>query len=262
MPELPDVAVFGRNIEDTSLDQRIERVEVKDAGILKGVSAKKFKSALEGHRFTSTRRHGKYLFVETDGPQWLVLHFGMTGRPIYYQDPEDAPRFERVVFHFRNGCKLAYDCMRKIGHVCLTDDPDRFISEHELGPDALDQLTRFERFRELIGGRSGTIKSALMTQETMAGVGNEYSDEILFQAGVHPKRKAKDLDEKTLRAVFEAMRKVLPKAIERKCVPEKFPRTYLLRYRDSEGVCPRCKTALTKLTVSGRTAYVCENCQK
>src|SRR6266436_7726598 len=102
MPELPDVETFKRYFDATSLYQRIDNVDVRDAYILKGISARELARGLKGHRFESSRRHGKHLFVRADHDLWLRLHFGMTGSLQYLKREEQAPKHTRVLFVFAN----------------------------------------------------------------------------------------------------------------------------------------------------------------
>jgi formamidopyrimidine-DNA glycosylase len=107
MPELPDVEVFRRYVNSTSLHQNIELVEVRNGKILGGVSALKLQSTLKGRRFESTRRHGKNLFVGLDGGGWLLMHFGMTGRLKYFKDMDQDPPHDRFLISFENRYHLA-----------------------------------------------------------------------------------------------------------------------------------------------------------
>src|SRR5438876_1571795 len=125
MPELPDVQGFKRYLDATSLHQRITGVDVQSAYVLKGVSARELVRGLKGRRFESSCRHGKHLFVRTDGDLWLRLHFGMTGSLQYFKHEEDAPkpasaeasagRHTRVLFVFANAHRLAFEDQRKFG---------------------------------------------------------------------------------------------------------------------------------------------------
>src|SRR5215217_4013389 len=194
MPELPDVEVFKRYVNSTSLHQKIESVKVRNSKILGIVSASKLQSTLKGSRFQSTRRHGKNLFVELDDG-WLLMHFGMTGRLKYFKEMDQDPPHDRLLISFENQYHLAFDCQRMLGNVDLIEDLNEFIREKQLGPDLLElDSTTFQRCFE---GRKGTVKSALMNQHVVAGVGNIYSDEILFHAGVHPGTEVQRIDDAT-----------------------------------------------------------------
>jgi len=261
VPELPDVEVFKQYLDATALHQKIESVDARSRRILTGIDASDLDSRLQGHTFEGTRRHGKYLFVELDDSNWLMLHFGMTGSLKYYTHSEDEPRYTQILFHFANGYHLAYVMPRKLGEVQVMGDPDDLIEEKGLGPDVLTDQFDFETFREILGGRRGMIKSRLMDQQIMAGVGNVYSDEILFQAGVHPRRKMGDLKEETLERIFGCLKEVLNVAIAHRAQPEQFPDNYLTRHRGTEHQCPCCGGPVERVKVAGRAGYFCPRCQ-
>jgi formamidopyrimidine-DNA glycosylase len=259
MPELPDVEVFRRYLESTVLHKRIRTVEVYSHRILEGVSGKRLKSTLEGAALENTARHGKYLFARLDKGQELVLHFGMTGFLRYYKNEEREPGHERLRLRMENGYSLAYDDQRLLGRVFLAPDRDRFIDQRNLGPDALK--VDFQEFAQILGRGRGAIKSTLMNQKMLAGLGNIYTDEILFQARFHPETPVGSLGENQLRVVHGHMRAVLEQAIDARADPGRMPRNFLLPRRDEKESCPRCGGKVRKITVSGRAAYLCPACQ-
>lgn len=261
MPELPDVEVFKRYMEATSLHQTISETEVPNPEMLKNVSAGEFQAKTRGRQFDSTRRHGKYLFAHLSSGDWVMMHFGMTGLLEYLRQGVEVPPHSRVIFNFDNGYRLAYVNQRKLGRVMLTDDVDAFVRKHELGPDVLDPRFDLQAFRRALGDSRGTIKSALMDQERFSGIGNEYSDEILFQSRVHPETKVTSLREQDLKDLFRSMKKVLQTAIDAGADPDRFPASYLLTQRHQAGKCPACGGNVKTIKVSGRTAYFCPKCQ-
>jgi formamidopyrimidine-DNA glycosylase len=261
LPELPDVAVLKRYVDATSLHQQIEAVEVHSQQMLEGLDGGQLQDRLVGRSFASARRHGKYLFVELDRAGWLVLHFGMTGDLKYYKDAEKEPEYDQILFSFANGYHLAYVMPRKLGEVQLVNEPEDLIEAKELGPDVLADDFDWATFRQLLEGRRGMIKSRLMDQQLMAGIGNVYSDEILFQAGVYPRRPVKELDVDTLERIFEAMQKVLQVAIDRQAEPDRLPEDYLIPHRHSDDECPRCGGPIERIEVAGRAGYFCPRCQ-
>lgn len=261
MPELPDVEVFKRYLDATALHQTIERVDVRDEYVLKGTSPGELGGLLTGEALVSSRRHGKYLFVETTGAPWLVFHFGMTGFFRYYRDPDHASEYPKLVLDHENGYHLAFDCRRKLGEVSLAPDPEAFIADQGLGPDAMSEGFDEEAFREAVGGRRGMVKTALMNQQAMAGVGNEYSEEALYQAGVHPRTPVSDLDGDALDELYGILREVMETAIERRVDPEQMPDDFIIMNRDPGSPCPRCGTAIRRIEVSGRGTYLCPGCQ-
>lgn len=260
MPELPDVEVFRQYFDSTSLNKTVTNVNVKNTKILEDVSVKTLEKRLTNRVFTETDRHGKNMFVHVDDKFWLLFHFGMTGELKYFRDMDEDPQHDRLLFTFDNGYHLAYDCQRMIGHVRLIDDKDKYIQQKELGPDALE--VNLSTFKDIIGSKRGGIKSALMDQNTIAGIGNEYSDEILFQVGLHPKKKVTDLGDDSLKEIYNAMIEVLHTAIDAQVDLSQFPDSYLLPHREKGGTCPLNGGKIQQIKVIGRTAYYCPDHQQ
>jgi formamidopyrimidine-DNA glycosylase len=259
MPELPDLEVARKYVNATSLHQEISSVEVRDERILGDASADGVIDALTGRSFDSTRRHGKNLFVGLDDGGWMLIHLGMTGRLWYFRDMDKDPPHDRFLISFRGGYHLALDDARMFGKVDLLEDPDEFIEDKKLGPDplSLDAAS----FRERFEGRRGGIKAALMNQQVVAGIGNIYSDEILFQARLHPRTGLDRLDGEVLDEMHKQTLRVLKAAIERGASPQELPDSFLLSHRREGERCPRGNGEIQKLTAAGRTAYYCPACQ-
>lgn len=260
MPELPDVEVLKQYLDATSLHQEIQDVDVRSHQVLEDVSARRLKEGLEGRRFESTRRHGKNLFVGLDDGQWLHLHFGMTGGLSYFKSIEDDPQYDRLLISFDNGYHLAYIAQRKLGELALVGSVEAFVERRDLGPDALNDLD-LGMFKELTAGRRAMAKSLLMDQHTVAGIGNVYSDEILFQSGVHPRTKFNRLEEGVREEVYREIGAVLRTAIDCGAKPDQFPEDYLISHRHPDGTCPLCGEPVERVKVSSRSAYYCPNRQ-
>jgi len=260
MPELPDVEIFKQYFDATSLHQRIDDVDVRSRYVLKSVSASELARRLKGGRFKSTRRHGKHLFVRADRDLWLRLHFGMTGSLQYFKHEEQAPTHARVLFVFANRHRLAFDDQRKFGQIGLLKDVDEFLKKRALGPDALD--VDLAKFRNVLAKRRGAVKSILMNQKVIAGIGNIYADEILFCARLHPATEISSLNDKPLKKLFRATRYVLEKAIAAKADADRMPKSWLWQQRYKGGRCPRRGHKLTTAKIGGRTAWFCPHCQK
>ncbi len=261
MPELPDVQVFKEYLDATSLHQPIVEVSVTREEILGEVSLSTLRRRLLESTLQSTQRHGKYLFAQASRGGWLVLHFGMTGYLDYAQSKE-TPKHTRLLLRFDSGARLAYICMRMLGTVDWTEDVQQFVLNRELGIDGLSGSLDAERFCKLMDSKRGSIKSALMDQETIAGVGNVYSDEILFQAHVHPRTPVPELDRQSLEEIYDQLRRILKSAIAARVDPDQMPFSFLLPQRgQKQPVCPRCNGAIETVKISGRTAYFCPRCQ-
>jgi formamidopyrimidine-DNA glycosylase len=262
MPELPDVEVFKRYFNDTALHKKIEKVDVVDDAILENISSHSFQMRLKNETFKSTSRYGKYLFVALVRDEILVMHFGMTGFLKYYKNDEKSPEYEKMIFNLNNGFKLAYVCTRKFGFIGLVDNQQDFIKKHELGPDAYSDNLDWDTFKEILEGRRGSIKTTLMNQKIIAGIGNVYSDEILFQAKIYPFSTIDTLTEKELKEIYKKMNWVFKKAIEANVEADKFPEKFLLTNRDVGAKCPICGGTIKSEKYSGRTAYYCGDHQQ
>ncbi len=260
MPEMPDVAAFKKYFETHAQGRKIALAGVRNPRIVRGLAAGELEKELAGSRFLSSSQHGKYLFAELDTGRWLIMHFGMTGFLEIFDSPEREPEYTRLSISFEDGGYLAYVNARMLGWVGITGSPEEFIESRGLGLSALDQSLDFESFVKRLPLR-GEIKSALMNQRIVAGIGNIYSDEILFQSGVHPKTKIGSISREKLETIFEKMKEVLQTAIDLGADPAKFPGSYLLRGRRKGATCPVCGTRLETAKFSGRTAYFCPQCQ-
>jgi formamidopyrimidine-DNA glycosylase len=273
VPELPEVEGFARYFARHALRQRIVRVRVRDERIL-AVRKETLSRALRGHAFTRVRRHGKHLFAEA-GPAWLHLHFGMTGDLEYYRSSSvsrhassddgsrmtaDEPRFARVIFDFEGGGHLAFVDMRLFGVVDLTPSPEAYIEEHGLGPDPLQMS--LAQFRERIEKRRGAIKALLMSQDVIAGIGNLYADETLFQTSIHPRRPIDRLSDAEVRAVYNAMRRIVREVIRVRSKDGDWPNRYLTMHREEGERCPKCGGTIKRTVVMSRTTYFCGKHQK
>jgi formamidopyrimidine-DNA glycosylase len=260
MPELPDVETFKRYFDATSLHQRIGHVDVRDAYILKGISARELARGLKGRRFESSRRHGKHLFVRADGDLWLRLHFGMTGSLRYFKHEKQAPKHTRVLFVFASAHSLAFEDQRKFGEIGLIENVNEFLKKRALGPDALD--ISLPQFKEIFGKHRGAVKTILLNQKLVAGIGNIYADEILFRTRVHPATQISSLSGKTVTKLFRATRYILKRAIEANADVALMPKSWLLPHRGKGGKCPGCGRKLRSATIGGRTAWFCAHRQK
>jgi formamidopyrimidine-DNA glycosylase len=259
MPELPDVELYKRRLDDHALHRKITGVVVSDARILGDLKKAQFVARLQGNRLEGSRRHGKHLLVRLARNGWLTLHFGMTGDLRYVEPPDADVPYDRVRFEFKGG-SLAYINRRMLGRVGLADDADAFIVAEELGPDALDPTFDLAALSAALDDRR-EVKAALMDQSLVAGIGNIYADEILFQARLHPKTPGQTLGKAKRRALFGKIREVLETAIDTGAGAEQFlerlPKNYLLPQRREGGVCPRCHQKLATLKAAGRTSYYC-----
>lgn len=264
MPELPDVEVRRLYVERTSLGRPIERVAVLDRRVLSGVTPASLGKGLKSATLLEAKRRGKYVLMPTDKESTLLLHFGMSGELLLTGKGEEKPRWGRVEFYFKDDTCLHYINMRLIGKVALY--PTTIESEipdiAKLGPEPLEQSFTFKKFRDIVSGRETTIHQVLMDQELLAGIGNIYSDEITFQAGVRPDRKVKDLTDDELRRIYRQVKRVLRRAIALGAKLDDHADEFLIPNRVRNGECPRGHGKLVKKSIGGRSSYFCPVCQK
>ncbi|MGQ4515370.1 DNA-formamidopyrimidine glycosylase family protein [Streptomyces sp. DW26H14] len=259
MPELSDVEGFRKVVADCARHRRVSDVEVHDTGVLRGVSGRRLRGELAGRRLGEAWRHGKWLFVPVEGADaTLVCHFGMTGSFHCCSPDEPVGPYDRVVLALDGPRDLRYRDQRKLQGMRLADESGVARILDGLGPDALS-LDR-ERFRALLAGRRGAVKSALMDQSVIAGLGNLLCDEILWRARVHPRTPARDLDDTALRHLHASMGRVLDTSVREERVPPR--RRWLTGRRDdTDPRCPRCGTRLRSDRVAGRRTVWCPVCQ-
>ena len=258
MPELPEVQTFKSYFDSTSLKKTVKRTEVRDKRILIGTITS-FKKYLKGKTFKSSQRHGKYLMVSL-GSKNLLFHFGMTGDFEAFDDKDEEPRYSKVMFEFTDGTFLSYTSRRMFGKVGIIGSVEEFIRNKPLGPDALKM--QYREFKDTLSRRSAIAKSALLNQEIIAGIGNIYSDEILFRTRIHPKTKINKLDEIQLKELYKNIKDVLKYGIEHEGELSEYSQDFLIPHRSKDERCPKCGTEIERYEISGRHGFFCPSCQK
>lgn len=264
MPELPEVETYRRYLSETIMYQPITHVEVEDPKKLLLIPYDEFLPRLKGKQVIDSKRVGKNLFLKLDSSDWLYMHFGMTGDVHYYRDDADRPKHARIVFFFDSGFKLGFICPRKFERLSVVSDPDEFLKQKKVNTDATE--ITFEEFKQQLNTRKTVIKSVLLNQATVAGLGNWIVDEVLFIAKVNPSAKSSDLSDSQIRRIFDAMREVVQLAIEKEANYVYFPSSYLIHARGwgkpaFNTDCPNCKQPLRIEKVAGRTTFYCAACQ-
>jgi formamidopyrimidine-DNA glycosylase len=261
MPELPEVEQFKKYIDSTSINKKIINAEITNEKILTNISKNEIEKKLIDSQIIETSRIGKYLFLLLEPRAYLIFHFGMTGNIKYFKNKSEEPSHTRLLIAFSNHYHLAYDCQRLFGFITVTHDKSNYINEKQLGPDAL--LIKESEFIEQLRKRSIKIKSFLMNQHILSGIGNIYTDEILFQSRIHPNINCNILTNKQRRNLFSNISFVLNTAIEHDARIESYPENFLLLHRRKDNLCPLNKNhELKTIKISGRTTYYCPYHQK
>jgi len=272
MPELPEVETIRRDLAPRIVGQRVVEAWVSpDAPrLVQGETADSFRRRLAGHAIEDVARRGKYLLLRLNGgPTWIV-HLRMTGGLIHSPQGCRDDRFLRARFRLDDGSELCYVDMRKLGTMWLVADESAVIGK--LGPEPLDERFGPSDFRELLARRSAPVKAVLMDQRVVAGIGNIYADEALFEAGIRPRKAARRVSRNAAERLHGAIRRVLLEALGdrgssfRDYVDADGQQgTHQLRvkvFRRTGEPCYVCGAAIRRVKVGGRSTHYCPKCQK
>jgi formamidopyrimidine-DNA glycosylase len=277
VPELPEVETIRRQLADRLPGRTIARAAVDDPLLVSPEDPDAFAAQIEGRRVESVGRRGKYLLVELDSGDTLAMHLRMTGhlhwRPGAPGDG-DGERFLRARLDFDDGSSVTFADMRRFGRAWIVPaalaDREGYWSAR-VGIEPLSPAFTGRVLARVLEGRRGPIKAALLNQALVAGLGNMYVDEALFQARIHPLRPAGSLDADEIRRLHRAIRDRLSAAVAaggasidsyRDSLGERGSMQDLLRVHLHEGEpCPRCRTTIRKTRVAQRGTYWCPRCQ-
>jgi formamidopyrimidine-DNA glycosylase len=262
MPELPDVETVVRMLRRTIVGRRIGRVRVLSPSTIRSPSPRRFTRLLRGRTIEQVTRRGKYLLIGLDRGLTLVAHLRMTGDFAVVPRAEPAHRHTRVVLAL-DGDEVRFVDQRRFGHMDLvpTREVDQVPGLRHLGSEPLGRAFTLGKFRALLQRRHGTLKGLLLRQDVIAGIGNIYADEILFQARLHPARGVDSLRPAELQRLHQAIRSVLQRATQGLSRYGR-PVGVLLESRTKDARCPRCGRALATSRIAGRTTYYCRFCQR
>ena len=282
MPELPEVETIRRDLDRELGGKRIERVTAGGVrSIRRHRDAAEFAAALVGRTVKSVGRRGKYLRIplggshredEPDPEATLVIHLGMSGQLLLAAAGDATARHTHVVLGFDGGRELRFVDPRTFGEVFVTDDQTRDLAR--LGADPLEDLRNWTELAELLHGRTTKLKPWLMDQRFLAGIGNLYSDEILFAARLRYDRPAETLSPAEVRRLFRSMTEILQAAIASRgssLADEQYrdvfgaigqyQRQHRVYGREGEA-CPRCRRAIVRVKTGGRSTFLCVRCQR
>lgn len=301
MPELPEVETIRRDLEGKIIYKKIVGVEVRVKKIVKS-NLKEFVAILKGNQFTKIDRRGKLLIfslkenknlLRLSLNKFLLVHLKMTGQLIYRYDHKTIAgghnlpknigplpnKFTHLIFSFSDKSNLFYNDMRKFGYMKIVDGLEKEkILEKNFGIDAMDKKFTFAVFKKIMEKKKGAIaKAALLDQMSLAGIGNIYADEILFDSQIMPNRKVNTLKPEEIKRIYQSIKKVLKHAIRHRGTT--FGTQLEGHYVDSEGrhgnyldflkvyqrekeKCERCGGIIQKKNIAGRGTRFCSSCQR
>jgi formamidopyrimidine-DNA glycosylase len=271
MPELPEVETVVRGLQGDIVGRVFGKVSLSWPRQIVTPSPHEFAARLPGQRVHELGRRGKFIVFQLTHDA-LLIHLKMTGRLYVARNSEPSipeDRWVRVVFGLDNGHELRFSDVRKFGRLYLVGQVDEVT--RLLGPEPLSDDFTPEAFKELVNRRERAIKALLLDQHLIAGIGNIYADEALWEARIDPRRKANTLSEKEIHNLHTAIRLVLQKGIDyegasinwyRKADGSKGQsQNHLNVYSQESNPCMRCGTSLIKIWFGQRGTHFCPTCQ-
>jgi formamidopyrimidine-DNA glycosylase len=270
MPELPEVETIRRSLLPHVVGARVIHVTVRERRLRRPI-ARNFSTRLRGRRIAALERLGKYLLFRLDDGSVLLVHLGMSGSLLLTPPRTPLGAHDHVAIAFDRDVVLVFNDPRRFGLLRV----DRGANPAELGSvgrDSLNAPPSPEEWRALVRGRRLPIKNLLMDQRILGGVGNIYANEMLFQAGIRPRRRAATLRRQELERLDAALRAVLGEAVE-------LGGSSISDYRDANGQagsfqirhavydragepCRVCGTAIKRIVLGGRSSFYCPQCQR
>ena len=279
MPELPEVETIVRQLGASLPGLRIGDVRIAHPDLIRE-TPQAFREALNQAEFTRVSRRGKNIVLDLSGPQVLLVNLGMTGQLLFVPDPpgpgrgstETAPSHLALVFTLEPRGSLLYADTRRFGCLRRYSPTEWERESARLGPEPLDPVLTPESFHQLLARSRSPIRSWMLDQTRIAGIGNIYASEALFRAGIHPKRSAQSLSPGESMKLLDAVREVLSDAIRARGTTLRDYRTASgeggdfgpsLQAYGKEGVsCSRCNTAIERIVFAKRSAFYCPSCQR
>lgn len=270
MPELPEVETTVRALRRPLLGRTFTGVRNYWPRQIATASPEALQERIVGQQIETVDRRGKYLLFHLSGGDTLIIHLRMTGHLSVVDREAPLASHTHTIFSLDDSRELRFRNVRKFGRVYLVADPDEVVGK--LGPEPLAPGFTVERLREQFQGRSKQMKSLLLDQTFVAGIGNIYADEALFYAGIHPERPADTLTEAEIVALHQAIRKVLQMGVEREGASiDRYVKPDGSRgsmqnavavYKRSEQPCYRCGTPIRRIILGGRSTHFCPICQQ
>ena len=281
MPELPEVETVKRGLEKAILYKEIANIQVNFSSLIKKPQIDEFITRLKNTIVISIKRRGKYLIILFNTMDYLVVHLGMSGRMLF--QPKKTPpskiskkieKHNHILFFFEDGSKIIYNDVRKFGKMWLLKKDEKLSRIESLGFEPLESCFTVTELYRMFQESKVNIKSFLMNQKNIAGIGNIYANEILFHAGVNPLRKADSLTKDEVKKIHLQTKNILLKAISSGGTTM-IDESYLdlsgnrgeygkeiMVYGKKADICPLCGQPLEVIKIENRSTFLCPNCQK
>ncbi|MBN1690987.1 MAG: DNA-formamidopyrimidine glycosylase [Dehalococcoidia bacterium] len=267
MPELPEVETIVNSLRPRVVGKTIVGIVVRDTRPIQQIGVEEFCRRLMGRSIKGLSRRGKYIIFSLSRGQYMIVHLRMTGALLW--NPAGTEPFSRLEFILDDRSKLVYTDVRRFGTFLLARDAGKIVGK--LGIEPLGSEFTRSALASYLGTRSTPVKSALLNQERIAGIGNMYADEALYAARLHPLRPSNSLKPKEVVTLHRSIKVVLRKAVRNQGAS-------IRNYRRPDGEagraheefavahrgglpCPSCSTAITRIVVGQRGTYLCPRCQ-
>ena len=272
MPELPEVETVRRGLEKLILGKKISSIEIRYPKMIK-TDLDEFQNEVPGQIIKSMGRRGKYLLFHLSD-KILISHLRMEGKYFYYPGQVPERKHAHVLIHFEDGGTLVYEDVRKFGTMELLAPEllDAYFVSKKLGPEPTEQDFDLGRFKRALKKSKKPIKSHLLDQTLVAGLGNIYVDEVLWRAKVHPSRTSKSLSAQEARKVHDQTIEVLGQAVEKggstiRTYTNAFGEDGTMQdfhqvYDKAGQACSRCGSIIEKIQLGGRGTHFCPKCQR
>ncbi len=271
MPQLPEAETIKEDLRELVVGSRILRTEVPDTALVEEHSIEEFARYINEVKITGAWRRAKHIILELEGEYSLDLQLKLAGQLLLAPPVEVPESAVMLIFHLDDEKRLYLRDELRLTRARLFGPGELEEGLSDLGPDPLEEGFSVEYLRQNLGGRRSRIKPLLMEQRLVAGIGNIYADEILYDARIHPRRKASTLSMEECRALHAAIRENLEAGIEHRGTTVQFHRDllgrpgehqhYLRVFERGGQPCPECGGKVSQEQVGGRTTYYCPECQ-
>lgn len=272
MPELPEVETIKEDLRELVVGARIEGVEVPDERLVEEPSAEEFASGLAGRRIEGSRRRAKHLVVELDDGNAAVFQLKIGGQLLLVPPVEEPKTALMLILHLDEERRLFLRDETSFSRARLLSGERLAARLSHLGPEPLEDEFGVEYLKRVAGSRKAQLKPLLLDQDVVSGIGNIYVDEILYDARLHPRRKANSLTGEDWRRLYEAIRKNLSDGVAHRGTTVRLYRDVLdrgghhqdyLRVFERHGEpCPACGGRIAREKVGGRPTHYCPSCQQ
>lgn len=280
MPELPEVETIRRDLKKEILGKKIADIQVNLPRLIKSpTDMVQFVTGLKGKFIKEVSRRGKYIICLLDSGDRLIFHLGMSGFLLYHKRDEVIttrirPKHNHLCIFFEDGSEIIYNDVRQFGKIWLIKGHEKISRIENLGWEPLEESFSLQTLVDSIQNKKTNIKSLLMNQRIIAGIGNIYANEILFMAGIHPLRKGCSLSTIEIERLYHSIRSTLKKAVIARGMTmedESYrdllgqPGNYrqeVMVYGKKNDKCPTCGNPLSLIRIENRSTFFCSNCQK